>query len=323
MQYLLQKILDARFIMEPFKHIYIDNFFNDNDFSFLTNTPQIKLPMVASDQELCKSLAANGWSPISFPGCTTDPDSYIQWHSGASKKYVNVDTCEGFGMAYRLNTAANERLQEFRNFFLSDDFFRVLAERLDVDFEKTTKDAGIQKYLDGYEISPHPDIRKKAVTFMININPALDSEALDHHTRYLRFKPEWQYVRQYWVGHPHVDTCWTPWDWCETVYQQNKNNSIVIFSPDESTMHGVRASYDHLPAQRTQVYGNLWYEQNPATTFIPCWENFVISLTEQRLKGASIDNLPQSKVSGLGKLLSRIKNKSRSLQKIIRNNLPL
>jgi hypothetical protein len=34
----------------------------------------------------------------------------------------------------------------------------------------------------------------------------------------------------------------------------------VIFAPSSGTLHAVRAHYDHLAGQRTQFYGNLWYE---------------------------------------------------------------
>jgi hypothetical protein len=35
----------------------------------------------------------------------------------------------------------------------------------------------------------------------------------------------------------------------------------------------VRARYDHLPAQRTQFYGNLWYKPNPLR-FRPEFQDF-------------------------------------------------
>lgn len=34
-----------------------------------------------------------------------------------------------------------------------------------------------------------------------------------------------------------------------------------FFSPSDDTLHAVKARYDHLVAQRTQMYGNLWYEK--------------------------------------------------------------
>jgi hypothetical protein len=38
-------------------------------------------------------------------------------------------------------------------------------------------------------------------------------------------------------------------------------------------MHAVRAHYDHLAAQRTQFYGNLWYDPEPRTTVSPDHED--------------------------------------------------
>jgi hypothetical protein len=74
------------------------------------------------------------------------------------------------GVVVRLNTPDSEILRELKTFIASDSFNKALAQKFDVKLESCSKDAGIQKYLDGYEISPHPDVRKKALTFMVNIN---------------------------------------------------------------------------------------------------------------------------------------------------------
>ena len=134
---------------------------------------------------------------------------------------------------------------------------------------------GIQKYLDGYEISPHPDVRAKALTYMININPSPTSFEDEHHMSFLSFKPEWNYVREFWQGNDNYDRCWVPWDWCDIKKQQRNNNSIVIFSPDNDTIHAVKANFNHLKYQRTQIYGNLWYRQ-PQRMAKPKWEDFLI-----------------------------------------------
>ncbi|MEO0061585.1 MAG: hypothetical protein RLZZ08_145 [Pseudomonadota bacterium] len=120
-------------------------------------------------------------------------------------------------------------------------------------------DTGIQKYLHGYEISPHPDIRRKALTWMLNINTGDFSEDQEFHTHYLRLKPEWSFITAFWQGNPQIDRDWLPWSWCETVKRQRQNNSLVIFAPSDDTIHAVKASYDHLGMQRTQMYGNLWH----------------------------------------------------------------
>ena len=151
----------------------------------------------------------------------------------------------------------------------------VLAKKFHVDSAECHYDAGIQKYLDGYEISPHPDVRRKALTYMVNINPNPTSNSEQHHTSYLRFKPEWKFVEQYWVGNEKMDRCWVPWSWCEIVKQQTANNSLVAFSPKNDTLHAVKAGYDHLSHQRTQLYGNLWFE-DCGTSATPRWEDFVV-----------------------------------------------
>jgi hypothetical protein len=82
-------------------------------------------------------------------------------------------------------------------------------------------------------------------------------------------------VQAYWEGNQSANRCWVPWDWCETVKVQKENNSIVIFSPNDTTMHGVRARYDHLASQRTQLYGNLWYKDLDVQDG-PEWEDLVL-----------------------------------------------
>ena len=39
-------------------------------------------------------------------------------------------------------------------------------KKFNINTDSYRSDIGIQKFLDGYEISPHPDIRSKAITFM-------------------------------------------------------------------------------------------------------------------------------------------------------------
>jgi hypothetical protein len=115
--------------------------------------------------------------------------------------------------------------------------------------------------LDEYEISPHPDLRKKALTYMLNINPSSSAKAADHHTQYLRLSPERMYVQEYRRGNPTVERCWVPWDWCVKEKEQREDNSIVIFAPSFDTLHAVKARYNHFEYQRTQVYGNLWHKE--------------------------------------------------------------
>ncbi len=272
--YLLNKIAEAPFESFPFRHIYIKDFFTDRHFSEIVSAPEILLPAAESDEQIFKTLFERNYKIISFPGCITNKDLYIKWHK--EKKVDSNHTnssCEGFGVTLRLTKPISPVISELFDFMLTDKLQEALAAKFGIKRDEVFYDSGIQKYLDGYEISPHPDIRSKALTYMININPGNDSESRDHHTHYLRFRDEFKYIQAYWDGHPKEDRFWVPWSWCESVKTQRENNSIVIFSPDNTTMHAVRARYSHLASQRTQLYGNLWYKEKKCDVQ-PSWEDF-------------------------------------------------
>ena len=108
---------------------------------------------------------------------------------------------------------------------------------------------------------------------MVNINPHNNSESLNHHTHYLKFNKEKEYIKHFWEGNKNAERPWVPWEWCKTSFIQTKNNSIVIFSPSHETLHAVKADYDHLVGQRTQLYGNLWYSNHDKKD-IYSWEDF-------------------------------------------------
>ena len=287
-EYLSKKILTTDFKYEPFKHLEINNVFEQNDFENIINQEDIKFPKFESDEELIKYLENSNYKAIEFPGCITSSQDYIKWHKNKSGKVYNVNSTEGFGMTYRLKNTNSEILNNLINFFESENFKNVIAEKFSINLKNVTFDQGIQKYLDGYEISPHPDIRLKALTFMININPDKDSEKSTHHTHYMKLKKEYKYVQEYWKGNEKADRCWVPWNWCETVKQQSKNNSIVIFSPNNDTMHAVKTNYLHLNYQRTQMYGNYWWKKDLAKIkeikAQPKWENYIINQSNQSPK---------------------------------------
>ena len=257
--YLVDKINESLYANEPFKHVYIENFFTNDDFREIITSNEISIPKASSDQELIKELREKGYKTIIFPGCITDVTQYIKWHSSKTKTTRTHSACEGFGMVMRLFEKRSNILIELEEFLLSEEFNRAIAKKFNIPFADCKIDGGIQKYLDGYEISPHPDVRKKAATYMVNINPSDVSEASEHHTHYLKFKPSKNYISKFWESNPDYERDWVPWNWCETFKKQNKNNSIVIFSPSNDTLHAVKANYNHLVTQRTQLYGNLWY----------------------------------------------------------------
>jgi len=278
--YLMEKIRAHQFDSVPFRHLEVLDFFNEKHFAEITTSPEVALRPFTDDTSLIEGLKEHGFAPISFPGTTDNIGAYLKWHAGR-RPHDNVDTCEGVGITFRLMSAGSPLLEDLNAFFNSDPFLDCVAEKFDIDRGKTYVDNGLQKYLDGYEISPHPDIRRKALTYMINVNPGANSENENIHTHYLEFDAPYRYVGDYWKYNPGTDCCWVPWEWCRTVKRQTQNNSFVMFSPSPETLHAVRARYDHLPAQRTQFYGNLWYTENPQL-MKPHWADFVITPTPEK-----------------------------------------
>ena len=72
-------------------------------------------------------------------------------------------------------------MTELNDLFVSDRLKNLLVSKFGIQ-AKVHTDAGIQKYLHGYEISPHPDIRAKALTWMLNINPGDATGSTNFHT---------------------------------------------------------------------------------------------------------------------------------------------
>jgi len=276
LKYLADKILSAPFINEPFKHIYIEDFFSEEHFNEIISSKQIAAPPVNTAAELIDKLEELGYEIIEFPGCISDKNKYLSWLDQNKKSIpeslqtATNTACEGFGMVLRLKSLKPDILSVVNDYICGEEFNKAIAQRLNIDLSSCFTDSGIQKYLNRYEISPHPDIRKKASTFMVNINPSESSKEMDHHTHYMKFKPEYKYVQELWED-SRIERCWIPWSWCESVKTQTKNNSIVIFSPSNDTLHGVKASYDHLVTQRTQLYGNMWYDNRGMGHLLP-WE---------------------------------------------------
>jgi hypothetical protein len=256
--YLLDKILSTQTSRDPFDHLEIFDFLSQEHFKAIVEHRQIRLDSVGSTEELLGKLDENGYRIIDFPGCVASAQEYLDWYYGREKKRVHGAT-EGFGMVYRLHHYRSELLEDLVRFFESEELKDVLAEKFRIT-QAVRLDVGIQKYLHGYEISPHPDIRRKALTWMLNINPGEGTENADYHTHYLKLNDQWRFISEFWRYNTEFDRDWLPWDWCETVKRQRKNNSIVFFAPSDDTIHAVKANYDHLKTQRTQLYGNLWYE---------------------------------------------------------------
>ena len=257
--YLGEKILNAKFEGYPFKHLYIENFLSQDHLDLLNNNKQIKLDIQKDTKSLIKEIKSQGYEAIKFPGCTTSVSAYLNWYENNRVDDVyNSDIVEAFGMAFHLKKIRDERINQLIEYLNSKKFHNILHQKFDIS-QPSRITTRIQKYLSGYEISPHPDIRTKCLTYLININTEEETETMDIHTHLLKFKKKYNYVYKFWNENTNIDRCWVPWDWCTSEKLLNKNNSLVMFAPANDTLHAVKLNYDHLNLQRTQLYGNLWY----------------------------------------------------------------
>lgn len=248
---------------------------------------QIKLKDCKNLRELIDELHTKNFEPIVFPGSITSEKEYIKFSEngdfnrrlikGYGKKVI-----EGYGITYRLKKYHSDFLAELMDFFESNELKNCLLKKFDIHLP-TTYEGGVQKNLKGYEISPHPDTSRKALTWMVNIYTDNDDVSdKEQHTHLCRFKNKYSYIYDVWKN-SDVDPVWVPWDWAETVKKTNLNNSIIIFKPSHETLHAVKVSEEHLVHQRNQIYGNLWYERSQKLGRLP-WERLDLFRKESFLE---------------------------------------
>ena len=268
-KYLGKRIIDEPFHDNPFQHLVLENFLNKEHFDIVINDDQIHFEEHKTTQRLMQTLVTKDYRVQDFPGCTISAGQYLLnllnndfGNHSYGYNYVKSGTntiklhsaCESYGITYRLNKIKNKTISELVNYLNSDHFHNCIKQKFDIEND-TTIISAIQKNLTKYEISPHPDIRQKCMTYLLNINKDDNVEKEDVHTHLLQFKERKKFLYEYWEKYTDVDRFWVPWDWCDTKKIIRKNNSMVMFIPI-----GIKMDYDHLKWQRTQIYGNLMYK---------------------------------------------------------------
>lgn len=305
---LLVKIKEAEFVQEPFPHLHIKNFLPDAVFQQITRDHTIRLRPVSSLDDLHLELVDKGWNIQRHPGCALSFDEYSELRRqkliDASSRLCGDNSqkvlCEGAGLTYRLSAEATSSAQQLVEIFNSLLVRSCLLDKFEID-EPCAFDTGIQKYLDCYEISPHPDVREKALTFMLNLNTPEASSKANYHTHFMRFIPQYEYIYSFWEQCPAYQRCWVPWEWCQTTFLQTDNNSITIFRPSSFTLHAVKADYDDLASQRTQLYGNIWFKEKKHALDSTFMDIDLHAKNNLLIHEASQDNV-QSESSSLSKL---------------------
>lgn len=259
--YLIQRVAEAPFQTEPFRHLYLEGFLSPEHLARVVTSPQVKVPPAVDTPDLLDSLTAAGYDIEPFPGCTTDVAKYLEYLKTNEWPDSN-GVVEGIGMAMRLKRVADPLIGRLLAFFNSERFHAALIAKFGIERPNRIETA-IQKYLTGYEISPHPDIRSKCLTYLLNINTEPEADQLPIHTHLLRLIRRKEFIYSFWDTNPEFDRCWVPWSWCTSERVTSANNSILLFSAHNRSLHAIKLKYDHTQFQRTQVYGNLWYTDVP------------------------------------------------------------
>lgn len=259
--YLINKISDAKFFDEPFKHIYIDNFLSESHFSELTAS--ISTPAARNTRELINYLFHSHYILAETSAHSFNMEKYVKdYEEGFPER---GPTAVGFhGIAFKLlkrRLEKNNLLKSLVRFMNSSVFHYCLRNKFSIK-ESTDIKSSVQKHLSGYEVSPHPGSRTKALIYSLNVNPSSELEKMKVHTRLLSLKPEYEYVKRFWDKNPDYDTTFLPWSWCSTKKIINENNSLIIFSPSNETTHAEKLKYNHLLFQRTQIKGELLYKDS-------------------------------------------------------------
>ena len=56
-KYLINKILESPIRLEPFPHIYIEDFFTEHHFNEIISSPEINIKPSSSDQDILKTYS--------------------------------------------------------------------------------------------------------------------------------------------------------------------------------------------------------------------------------------------------------------------------
>ena len=286
--YLLEKINQTEVIKDPFEFLYIENFIDQESFFEIISLKEFNTKG-KSFHDLKKSFANHYWEKQAHPGTFGSMKDYEIWrrknkfNESDIQGFTANDLCEAGGIAFRLKKLP-PLIKDLVELFHSSQFEECIRKKFGILDVPIKIDTGIQKYLTGYEISPHPDTREKALTWMLNLNTEQQVNQ-NYHTQFLKLKKDYEYIYSIWNSNSKIQRHWLPWSWCETVFKQNANNSISIFSPSNYSLHGVKARYNDLNHQRTQLYGNFWYQKEFAKYRSLSYKDFdFVNISREKFK---------------------------------------
>lgn len=240
----LQAIRRAPILRDPFPHIYVKEIFQPAFF-----------------RQLLDAIAAKAvFEPAVYPGVSVD---------------LKAENFHDHGLACA-NAQEVPELARLRAFLKSNAFSRTLLERfadptawgergsaIPPEKHKFFADGrddfttvfDLHKDLPGYEITPHPDVEEKIITFLFYLTPNDDLSRFG--TMLCRPKPEHladiagrteprrdgliARLTRSAVGRYGLDQVWLPWEWFEIAkIAEARANSFVAFAPNAESYHAVR-----------------------------------------------------------------------------------
>ena len=252
MEYIFQKINDVKIISKPFPHIIIEDFFDEEFINELINS--IKIDNI--------NEIKSKYHEVIYPGAI-------------DKKLSLTTRPTGSGLVYALNKSILDKHEIFVNLLESDGFKQVLFDKFNIPKEIDGWNVyQINKDLNGYEISPHPDVTGKIITWQCNIT---NDNTLDNYnlsTRLHTIKPEYKDELNKITSDKNPRP-WGKWEWFdEGISVPYKENAFFAFAPSNISHHSVILdNYPQDRSQRTMMRGfivdNRLLEKKPKEFWQP------------------------------------------------------
>lgn len=210
----------------------------------------LTLPIVATREELRLELFDKGWVPISYPGA-------IEGNRGSNL----LSRPTGKGLVYKLADKCADKPDGIRtqlhNFLVGKDsqVANVLLAKFGLEVNSGWNTYEYNKDLNGYEISPHPDVSGKLVTYQLNL--AKDEKLARYNlaTRLLKLKLD--HYDDVTKLSKTRDRPWGLWEWFNEITSVPfVGNTFFTFAPSDNTYHAVKLQeYPENEQQRTMIRG--------------------------------------------------------------------
>tara|TARA_Y100000389_G_scaffold204199_1_gene255502 strand:+ start:17 stop:790 length:774 start_codon:yes stop_codon:yes gene_type:complete len=233
MDYIIKKIEDAEIIVKPFPHIIIPNFIEDDDLKNILDNIEID-----NLNEIEKK-----YKKVHYPGAKT-----------TNEKLINRPT--GIGLVYSLKEKYSKKNIKLNTILKSEDFKLALFKKLNIPKNIDGWNIyQINKDLNGYEISPHPDITGKVITYQINLSNSVALDNYDLSTKFHIIKPQClKFIKELSKKKTRP---WGKWDWFDKGKPiPYKQNTFMAFAPSDISYHSVKLeNYPQEKYQRTMLRG--------------------------------------------------------------------